>query len=207
MVASVRDRFGRIDIAVNNAGGGIIGNALSLADTEWEQMIQLNLSSVYWCARAEAQEMTKRTPTSGKIINIASIYASIAGGNCGYNAAKAGVVHLTRTLAAEWGSYNINVNCISPGWMLSPGNPLSAELRARIRAMTPMGCLMRHRDLYGAVVYLASAASDFVTGHDLVVDGGHTTNTWLFAPTRRTDARNSQEAEEADWCVDTGSEC
>jgi NAD(P)-dependent dehydrogenase (short-subunit alcohol dehydrogenase family) len=202
MVAGVCERFGRIDIAVNNAGGGVAGAALALTDSEWERVIQLNLSSVYWCARAQAREMVKRAVPSGKIINIASIYASIAGGNCGYNTAKAGVLHLTRTLAAEWGSYNINVNSISPGWMLSRSNPISPELRARMRDLTPLGSLMRHRDMYGAVIYLASGASDFVTGHNLVIDGGHTTNTWLFTPTRRSEARTSPEEEEVDLHAD-----
>lgn len=190
-------QFGRLDIAVNNAGAGIDCSALDLDKSRWEWMINLNLGGVFWCAQSQARKMIEQSPCGGKIINIASMYATVPEGNCAYNASKAGVVHLTKTLASEWGASNINVNCISPGWMLTPGNNLEPALRERMREVTPLGCLMRYKDIYGAVIFLASQASDFITGHDLVIDGGHTAATYLTSYRRRTPARASPSDEEA----------
>jgi NAD(P)-dependent dehydrogenase (short-subunit alcohol dehydrogenase family) len=199
MMRNVVDRFGRLDIAVNNAGGGTSNKAIDMELLDWDATVSVNLTAVFCCARAQARQMAKQAPVGGKIINIASIYASIAGGSCSYNASKAAVVHLTRSLAAEWGGANININCVSPGWMLTPGNwqSIGPGLRARMREVTPMGSLLRYEDLYGAIIYLASSASDFVTGHDLVVDGGHTVNTWLAPLQRSAPARTLPEQEEA----------
>jgi NAD(P)-dependent dehydrogenase (short-subunit alcohol dehydrogenase family) len=195
-------RFGRVDIAVNNAGAGIARSALETSDSEWDSMISLNLSSVFYSAQAQAKQMTQQTPKGGKIINIGSMYAAIAGGHCAYNAAKAGVVHLTRSLAYEWGSWNINVNCISPGWMLTPGNPIDASLRKRLREVTPVGSLMKYSDIFGPIVFLASEASDFVTGHNLTIDGGHTVNTHWLPLKRNVPPRNSTEDEELGFIED-----
>lgn len=202
MTDEVVRKFGHIDIAINNAGGSPDRPALELHRDEWTRTLDVNLSGVFWCAQAEARRMARRDPAGGKIINIASMYATVAGGNCAYNASKAGVVHLTRSLAAEWSAYNINVNCISPGWTLTPGNPLSDDLRRRMREITPLGSLMRYRDMYGAVIYLASAASDFVTGQELTIDGGHTITPWLDPIRRATAVRYSQADEESGLNVD-----
>jgi hypothetical protein len=87
---------------------------------------------------------------------------------------------MTKTLAAEWGRFNINVNCISPSYVLTPMHASTPEIvRRRIRELTPLGYVERPEDLWGAVAFLASAASNYVTGHDLMVDGGHTLNAWL----------------------------
>lgn len=178
----VARRFGRLDIAVNNVGFGITpGGAESLEQSSWDRVLDVNLTGMFLCAQAQSQQMIRQNPKGGKIINMASIYAIVANGNCAYNAAKAGVIQLTRTLAAEWGRFNINVNCISPSWTMTPGMiDTTPELRARMREVTPMGHVQRPEDIYGAVMYLASRASDFVTGHNLIVDGGHTVNTWLM---------------------------
>ncbi|WP_157994647.1 SDR family NAD(P)-dependent oxidoreductase [Peristeroidobacter agariperforans] len=197
MQAEVARRFGRLDIAVNNAGGGIAQSALEMDSVHWDQMIDINLAGVFWCAQAQAKQMMGQEPCGGKIINIASMYGRIAAGNCAYNASKAAVIHLTRTLAVEWGSYNINVNCISPGWMLTHGNPVDPEWRARMREVTPMGSLIPYSAMYGAVLFLASAASDLVTGLDLLVDGGHTLSTYLHPLHRAVPARISPKQEEA----------
>jgi hypothetical protein len=103
---------------------------------------------------------------------------------------------MTRMLAAEWGRYNINVNCLSPSYVLSPmhaSTPLA--VRQRIRELTPLGHVERPEDLHGAVVFLASAASNYVTGHDLVVDGGHTLNAWLTPLSRAVPPRVSPAEE------------
>jgi len=196
MHAEVIQRFGRIDIGVNNAGSGVHRDAVDMTQDLWDRMIDVNLAGVFWCAQSQARQMIKQGPAGGKIINVASMYASIAAGNCAYNASKAGVVHLTRTLAVEWGGYNINVNCISPGWMLTRGNPVDVELRARMREITPLGGLVPYSAMYGPLILLSSAASDSITGLDLVVDGGHSLTTYLRPLTRSVPPRTSPELEE-----------
>jgi len=100
--------------------------------------------------------------------------------NVAYCSAKAGVVALSKRLAAEWGSYNINVNCISPSYTLSPARRKDPqENRDLIRSLHPMGWHQRPEDLAGTLVYLASNASNYVTGQEVLVDGGHTLNVWL----------------------------
>jgi NAD(P)-dependent dehydrogenase (short-subunit alcohol dehydrogenase family) len=165
---------------VNNAGLGILGADEEIDQEAWDKVIAVNLTGVFLCAQAEAQQMIRQQPCEGKIINIASMSATICNCNASYNASKAGVVQMTRMLAAEWGKYNINVNCISPSYVLTPMHASTpVVVRQRIRELTPLGHVERPEDLYGAVIFLASAASNYVTGHDLMVDGGHTLNAWL----------------------------
>ncbi|MDR1484694.1 MAG: SDR family oxidoreductase [Planctomycetaceae bacterium] len=196
MIDTVVKKFGRLDIGVNNAGIGILGGDLDFAAKDWDKVINVNLTGMYFCAQAEAQRFVKQNPVGGKIINTASMSARICNCNASYNASKGGVVEMTRMLAAEWGAYNINVNCISPSYILSPmhaSTPL--EVRARIRELTPLGHVQRPEDLYGAVIFLASDASNYVTGIDLLVDGGHTLNAWLTPLQRATPPRISPEQE------------
>jgi NAD(P)-dependent dehydrogenase (short-subunit alcohol dehydrogenase family) len=196
MVAQVVERFGRLDIGVNNAGIAILGGDEELDQADWDKVIAVNLTGVYLCAQAQAQQMIRQTPTEGKIINTASMSARIANCNASYDASKAGIVHMTRTLAAEWGRFNINVNCISPSYLMTPMHASTPTVvRERIRELTPLGHVERPEDLYGAVVFLASAASNYVTGHDLLVDGGHTLNAWLTPLTREIPPRVSPEEE------------
>ena len=204
MTDAVVKRFGRLDIAINNAGFGIApGGSETLATETWDKVIGVNLTGTFLCAQAQAQQMIKQTPVEGKIINTASMYATIAGGNCSYNAAKAGVVHLTKTLAAEWGRFNINVNCFSPSWVMTSAlSSVPEEMRARMREVTPIGHIQRPEDIYGAILYLASNASNFVTGHNLIVDGGHTLNTWLMPLEREIPPRVSPEEELIDMKKD-----
>ena len=180
MVKAVVRRFKRLDIAVNNAGIAILGADEDLDQASWGKVIAVNLTGTFLCAQAEAQQMIRQSPTEGKIINIASMSARIANCNASYDASEAGVVHMTKTLAAEWGRFNINVNCLSPSYVLTPMHASTpVPVRRRIRELTPLGHVERPEDLHGAVVFLASAASNYVTGLDLVVDGGHTLNAWL----------------------------
>jgi NAD(P)-dependent dehydrogenase (short-subunit alcohol dehydrogenase family) len=179
MVSAVVERFGRLDVAVNNAG--IYRHALDeeQAEEDWEQVIGVNLTGTWRCARAEMQQMARQEPAGGKIVNIASIAAGHIVSNGSYDASKAGVVQLTRTLAVQWGRYNINVNSISPGYVISAlGTTRSLEERDRLRELTPLGHVERVEDLAGPLVFLASRASDYVTGQNVVVDGGHTLSTW-----------------------------
>jgi NAD(P)-dependent dehydrogenase (short-subunit alcohol dehydrogenase family) len=180
MVRRVVEHFGRLDIGINNAGIGILGADEELEQQDWDRVIAVNLTGTFLCAQAEAQQFLRQEPIEGKIVNIASMSATISNCNASYNASKAGVVQMTRMLAAEWGRYNINVNCISPSYLLTPMHASTpVVVRQRIRELTPLGYVQRPEDLFGAVIFLASAASNFVTGHDLMVDGGHTLNAWL----------------------------
>ncbi len=196
MMAQVVEQFGRLDIGVNNAGIAILGGDEDLDQAAWDKVIAVNLTGVWLCAQAEAQQMIKQDPVGGKIINTASMSARIANCNASYDASKSGIVHMTRTLAAEWGRFNINVNCFSPSYLLTPMHASTpVEARERIRELTPMGYMERPEDLYGTIIFLASAASDYVTGHDLLVDGGHTLNSWLVPLGREVPPRVSPEEE------------
>ncbi len=207
-LAHVTDILGRLDIAVNNAGTYGAGDDLEQTRSEWDRVLSLNLTSVWECARAEALVMTSQQPIEGKIINIASMWGSRVGANGSYCSSKAAVVHLTRTLAVEWGNYNINVNSISPSFVMTPlilrDLPSPSAFRQRVREITPLGHVQRPEDLYGAVMFLASRASDYITGHDLLVDGGHTLATW-YEPLKRTmPPRVSPEEEVAQLKLDLG---
>ena len=198
MVPEVVARFGGLDIAVNNAWAG--GRAVSPPPAqdfpleEWDFIQRLALRAVFAGCKAEAKAMMQRG--RGKIINMASMSANVANAGVAYCAAKAGVVMLTRRLAAEWGQYNINVNCVSPSYTLSPARRTDTrDTRDRMRSMHPMGWYERPEDLAPTVVYLASAASNYVTGRDFVVDGGHTLNVWLAPLTREFPPMVSPEEE------------
>jgi len=196
MVQRVAGQFGRLDIAVNNAGIGILGADEEIDQAAWDRVIAVNLTGVFLCAQAQAQQFLRQSPVEGKIINIASMSATICNCNASYNGSKAGVVQMTRMLAAEWGRFNINVNCISPSYVLTPMHASTpVVVRQRIRELTPLGHVQRPEDLYGAAVFLASAAANYVTGHDLMVDGGHTLNAWLTPLSRSVPARVSPDEE------------
>ena len=174
IVKKTLDEFGKIDILVNNAG--IIRRAPSIEFTEkdWDDVINVNLKAVFFLSQAVAREMIKNN--GGKIINIASML-SFQGGILvpSYAASKGGVASLTKTLANEWAKYNINVNAIAPGYMATNNTePLRKddERNKSILDRIPEGRWGLPEDLKGAVVYLASEASDYVTGHILCVDGG-----------------------------------
>jgi NAD(P)-dependent dehydrogenase (short-subunit alcohol dehydrogenase family) len=187
LVATTVAELGGLDIAVNNAWAGGRFAAPPPAEEfpleEWDFIMNLALRAIFVCSKAEARVMRKKG--RGKIINMASMSAGIANAAVAYCSAKAGVVMLTKRLAAEWGKYNINVNCISPSYTLSPARRKDPqENRDLIRSLHPMGWHERPEDLLGTLVYLASDASNYVTGRDIVVDGGHTLNVWLRPLTR-----------------------
>ncbi|HHX45396.1 MAG TPA: SDR family oxidoreductase [Chloroflexi bacterium] len=174
-VSTVVNAWGRLDIGVNNAGIARGGKAEDLSEEAWDAVLEVNLKAVFLCCQAEAHVMLPQG--YGKIINTASMSATIVNRpqcQANYNAAKAGVVQLTRSCAAEWASRGVRVNCISPGHTVTP---MTANMGDDVRAIwlsnTPMGRLGDPSDLQGAVVYLASEASDYVTGHDLIIDGGY----------------------------------
>jgi len=169
------DRLGGIDVAANCAGIANAAPAEELSRQQWQRMIDVNMTGIFLCAQAEGRSMLKRG--RGSIINIASMSASII--NRGilqthYYAAKAGVVHLSKSMAMEWSRRGVRVNCISPGYTATPMNmrPEMADKWAEYEESTPMGRMASTDELVGPAVFLASAASSFVTGIDLLVDGG-----------------------------------
>lgn len=180
MVDTVVDTFGSLTIAVNNAGMGIWSDALTMPFETWRKTQALNLDAVFLCARAEAKVMKKAS--YGKIINTASMSAHISNtpqNQSAYNSSKAGVLHLTRSLAAEWAPLGIRVNSISPGYTKTDlvdkllETPEGQSMLPKWLEKIPMGKMALTEDLQGAVVYLASSVSDYATGSDLLVDGGY----------------------------------
>jgi len=178
MVDAVVQKWGKLDIAINNAGRTLWKNAEDVLEEEWDAVVDLNLKGVFLCAQAEARVMIPNK--YGKIINTASMSASVVNypqSQSSYNSSKAGVVHLTKSLASEWARHGIRVNCISPGYTITSlveTIPGVSELLPLWTKLTPIGRLGQVDDLKGAIVYLASEASDFMTGHDLIIDGGYT---------------------------------
>jgi len=176
VIRTVAELWGKIDILVNNAGTAITQKAVDLTEEEWDRVVDLDLKSVFFCAQAAAREMIPRQ--SGKIINVASILGLVGGnGLVPYCAAKGGVVNLSRALASEWAKHGIQVNSLCPGYVITDINKdkLSDEkVQSFLLAKTPAGRLGTVGDMTGAVLFLASAASDYMTGQSLTVDGGWT---------------------------------
>ena len=172
MVRRVVDRFGRIDVLINNAGGTFRAPAEDITPGGWNAVVATNLTGPFYCCRAVFPIM--RTQGEGKIINIGSIAAFSANvGGVHYGAAKRGLESMTETLAAEWGRYNILVNCVAPGPILTDASSWSnPEVRAQRAATVPLGRVGTPEDVFWAAYYLASDACRFVTGAVLRVDGG-----------------------------------
>jgi NAD(P)-dependent dehydrogenase (short-subunit alcohol dehydrogenase family) len=178
-VNRILNSFNRIDILVNCHGIAQWCPAEEMSEEYWDRMITVNLKSVFLMCQAVGRHMIKQR--YGKIINIASMSGRIVNKpqpQAHYNASKAGVIMLTKSLAAEWAKYNVNVNSISPGYTLTPlvenllkNKPEYAEYW---KSLIPLGRFAKPIDIVGAALFLASDAANYITGHDLVVDGGYT---------------------------------
>jgi NAD(P)-dependent dehydrogenase (short-subunit alcohol dehydrogenase family) len=180
MVKTVVAKWGTLTIGVNNAGIGQWIAAEEMPEADWDRMLNINLKGVFLCCQAEARVMLNAG--YGKIINMASMSGTISNtpqNQAHYNASKAGVIHLTRSLAAEWAPRGVRVNSISAGYTRTQlvddllQTPIGKEMMPRWMSLTPMNRMGEVTDLQGAVVYLASEASDFMTGNDVIIDGGY----------------------------------
>lgn len=167
--------FKKIDIAVNCAGIANAAPAEEMTEEMWDKMIDVDYKGIFLSCQAQGNVMIKQG--FGSIVNIGSMSGVIV--NRGllqvhYNSAKAGVIHLTKSLAMEWAPKNIRVNCISPGYTFSPMNkrPEVAEQVKEFAASTPMGRLATVDEMVGPAVFLVSEAASFCTGVNLLVDGG-----------------------------------
>lgn len=178
MVRAVLERFGRIDVAFCNAGICINEPAESMTYEQWRRVIDINLTGVFLTAQAAGRVMIAQG--GGSIINTASMSAHIVNvpqPQCAYNASKAGVIQLTKSLAVEWASKNVRVNSISPGYIgtdLTLNSPKLKPLIEQWNAVAPLHRLGRPEELQAIAVYLAGDASPFTTGSDFVIDGAFT---------------------------------
>ena len=175
-IDAIEKEHGPLDILVNNAGTQHRRPLEEFPEAEWRRIMSTNLDSVFLAGQAAARHMIKRK--SGKIINICSVMSELARPSIApYAASKGGVKMLTRGMAADWGKHNIQVNGIAPGYFKTELNQALAadeKFSAWIASRTPLGRWGEVEELQGAAVFLASRASDFITGHILYVDGGIT---------------------------------
>ena len=176
MIKKTVDHFGSIDIFVNNAGILKTANAEDFSEEDWKKVIDVNLNGVFLCAQAAGKQMIEQK--SGKIINISSI-AGLSGyaSSVAYSTSKAGVISLTKTLAAEWGKHNIQVNAICPGVFatdMTEDYLKDKDFKEMIKTKVPLSRYATSDELISTIIYLASKASDYMTGHALVIDGGWT---------------------------------
>jgi len=180
MVEATLSQFGRIDVLINNAGISWGAPVEEMRLEDWNKVIETNLTGTFLCAQAVGKVMIRQRMggnSAGKIINIASV-AGLGGAPAelpaiGYHASKGGIISFTKDLACKWASHNIQVNAIAPGWFPTHmSNRVLEHHEELFLSHIPLRRFGNEHDLKGAAVFLASAASNYVTGHVLVVDGG-----------------------------------
>jgi NAD(P)-dependent dehydrogenase (short-subunit alcohol dehydrogenase family) len=178
LATDIRSKYGRIDVAFNNAGIAVNVPSEECTDEAWHKVININLNAVFYCCREFGKMMLAQG--SGSIINTASMSGIISNTpqpQAAYNASKAAVILLTKSLAGEWAKRGVRVNSISPGYIgtemtkLGMSNP---DWHKEWLHLTPMGRVGEPREVASVVVFLASDASSYFTGSNLVVDGGYT---------------------------------
>ena len=172
-------QYGRIDVLVNSAGIGRQTAAEETTDEEWRQVMSVNVDGVYWCARAFGRIMLAQG--GGSIVNVGSMAGDIVvrpQKNVHYNASKAAVHHMTRSLATEWADRKVRVNAVAPGFIETPMNAFALKRDVETTRMwlgnTPMGRVGQTHEIASVVLFLASEASSLMTGAIVQVDGGYT---------------------------------
>jgi NAD(P)-dependent dehydrogenase (short-subunit alcohol dehydrogenase family) len=176
-LAQIMAKAGALHIVFNNAGTCIHKETLDASIAEWRQVIDINLTGEYLVSRAAGRLMIQKG-IKGSIINMASMSGSIVNvpqWQASYNASKAGVIHMTRSLAAEWAQYGIRVNSLSPGYIATPMSvDTPQELKDAWMPLIPAHRMGDPEELVGAVIYLAADSSGYTNGSDLIVDGAYT---------------------------------
>ncbi len=177
---SIEKAMGNLDILVNNAGigGGFRGLIHEHPTNEWQRMIDVNLNSVFYCSREALARM--HAQKSGKIINLASIWGLVGGAFvnvAAYSASKGGVINLTREMALQYAQHGVQINAICPGFHVTSimdfDDPDAAPFIQQLKDHTPAGRLASAEELKGTLIYLASSASNFMSGSIIAVDGGY----------------------------------
>jgi len=174
LIGKTVDKFGGIDILINNVGMAIVKDLMNTSPEDWQKQMDTNMTSAYLCCRAAGKYMLEKG--SGKVVNVATV-AGVRGKwkMTGYGASKAGVIQLTKTLAIEWARYNVMVNCIIPGIFYTSAtksvldNDKKREIRVR---KVPLKRIGVPEDIGPLAVFLSSKASDFITGAVIPIDGG-----------------------------------
>jgi 3-oxoacyl-[acyl-carrier protein] reductase len=176
MISQVTKRFGRLDVLVNNAGVNPLRTWEEIDLESWRRTIDVNLTGVFICCRAVLDVMRERK--KGSIVNIASVAAFIGRGNADYISSKSALLGLTRSLARQYGRYGIRANCVSPGFhnteMTRRAQQTSSESADEFIKAVPLGYLAEADSIGKAVLFLATDDAYYITGHNLVVDGGLT---------------------------------
>ncbi len=176
LVSKVKEEFGRIDILVNNAATNpVMDSALDVGERAWDSIMNLNLKGLFFLSQAVARVMKEQG--GGRIVNIASVAGITPDILPIYSISKAGVLMATKVMAAEWAKYNIRVNTVAPGMTrtgFSEALWSNPDILQGAMFRTPMGRIAEPEEMVGAVIYLASDASSYVTGQVIAVDGGTT---------------------------------
>jgi NAD(P)-dependent dehydrogenase (short-subunit alcohol dehydrogenase family) len=177
MVGMAMKEYGKIDILVNNAGLNIRRRSTEVSQQDWDTVLDTNLKGSFFCAQAVAKEMIKRK--YGRIINVGSCTCVFGmEGITPYTASRGAILSMTRSLAAEWGKFGITVNVLAPGWFKTAQNAVLYENKEWVEYITnriPLNRPGLPNDLDGTVIFLASEASEYITGQIILVDGGFTT--------------------------------
>jgi NAD(P)-dependent dehydrogenase (short-subunit alcohol dehydrogenase family) len=187
MVGDAANAFGRIDILVNNAGCNVRKPAVDVTWDDWNLILDTNLRGAFFVAQSVAREMIPHG--RGRIINIGSVTSVMGYAGLGpYGASRGGIRQLTMSLADDWGPHGITVNCLAPGWFKTEQNKVMYEDAAWVAYLVdriPMRRPGKMSDLEGPVVFLASDASEYVTGQTLLVDGGISTGATRALPSKK----------------------